>query len=383
MLNKDALIGKRLRSVRNSLKFTLKEIAEQIGFGNYQILEKIETGNRAIKVSELTELCKIYSKDISYFLQEDEPKEPSISVAWRRTKDDGDVRGVRGRIRFILESYHLLESLTGQTSSSSLIPWKPPENDFTYGDVQIRAEQLINDLELGYRPGINLSTALEEKHDFRIVYLDMEDVASAATAYGDCGVAIFISSQDAPWRRNFDLAHELFHVLSSESFPIEDLPKYETDSKSFPEQLADAFASALLMPKNIIKPEITKRIINNRISRIDLIDIAQELAVSTKALLWRLVTLGMLARDTVIDLIASPEFSSLDKKKRLGWNEPALEYSARFVRLGLKAIKDGKISKGKFCEIFGISKSEFPSFISVRGFSEEFIYKQELEVIST
>jgi len=40
---------------------------------------------------------------------------------------------------------------------------------------------------------------------------------SAASAIGPFGPAILMNSKEAPWRRNYNFAHELFHLITWES----------------------------------------------------------------------------------------------------------------------------------------------------------------------
>ena len=376
----DKLIGERLRSARELLGLKLNEVAERMGFNHYQTLSYIEKGTRPIKVSELTKLSKIYSRDYTYFLTESEPPAPEVGLIWRRDASKPVSKEVHAQIKHTLENYDLLESLTSEAKPPGLIPWEYKENGFNYNDVRGRAERLTRELGLGYRPGVNLASVLSEKHNLKIVFLEMGEEGSGATAHGDLGLAFIVNANDAPWRRNFDLAHELFHYLSMKTYPIEELPEYDLSAQDLPEKLANAFASALLLPRESITSEINNKVKGKRITLIDLIGIAQEFAVSTEALLWRMVSLNIIKKEDVEQLMSLPEFSALDKEQRRGKNEPAPQFSQRFVALGLKAMEQGKISKGKFCEIFGITISGFASFIAARGFSEGIMHKQALEI---
>ena len=80
------------------------------------------------------------------------------------------------------------------------------------------------------------------------------------------------------------------------------------------------------------------------------------------------------------ELLKSDNLKRLDNEARKGKKAPALKFSQRFVRLGLQSLKDGKISKGRFCDIFEISRAEFTKFIETFGFLEEYIYSDEIEI---
>ena len=54
-------------------------------------------------------------------------------------------------------------------------------------------------------------------------------------------------------RRNYNLAHELFHVLTWQAMPPNELDAI-MEKKSRIEMLADALAAALLMPRAVLEP---------------------------------------------------------------------------------------------------------------------------------
>ena len=66
----DKQLAEKLKLSRERLGFTLKEIADQMGFASYPILSSIEKGTRKVQAHELAQFAKIYLQDISYFLNE-------------------------------------------------------------------------------------------------------------------------------------------------------------------------------------------------------------------------------------------------------------------------------------------------------------------------
>jgi hypothetical protein len=92
-----------------------------------------------------------------------------------------------------------------------------------------------------------------------------------------------------------------------------------------------------------------------------------EFGVSTEAMLWRLKRLGRLKAEQVEQLLESAKFRGIDKSTRTGKKGSGLEFSRRMVWLGLKALRLGKISKGKFCQIFKTTRAEFDTFLSLYG----------------
>ena len=380
----DKRIGDRLKRVREMLGLSLMQVSEQIGFNSYQVLSNIEKGIRAVKVSELSKLCKIYSKDSFFFLQEEEPDVKEPLFAWRAKSDTIKAKQIEAKVDQILTNYHLLEQITGLDQDTVFSPWEKSNSYLNFNDVEKKAEELIESLSLGTRPYKNLVDTLEEELKIKVIFQNLEGSGSAISTKGDYGYAIIVDSNEAPWRRNYNLAHELFHILAEYYFPLEEIHQTGAeDKKPIAEKLADAFASALLIPKNQLDRELDKRLKGNVTSLIELIRIAIDFGVSTQALLWRLVKIGKIQEERVKEITDSEEFKSINKEAREGTNLAAEEFSNRFIWLGLKALKDGKISKGKFCNIFDIKRAEFDSFLNSRGDLSNYSYEFEIQLDHT
>lgn len=362
----DQRIGARLKNVRESLRLTLQTVSQNVGFNTYQTLGSIEKGTRPAKASELARLCELYCKDSWFFLREDEPPMQTFNCAWRNSQEAGDRPLVEAQVYDLARSYQLLEEVTGEKRMPSLVPW-PQEDDLTYKSVAEKASDLVHDWNLGARPANSLREILEERFHVKIVSYNLRNAGSALTAEGDFGDIIVLNTMEVYWRQNFSLAHEVFHLLSRNHFPLIEIHLEDTNGLSDKpeyEKLADSFASALLMPDREIHSEFKKRLVdNNKIAWIDLAGIATEFGVSTQALLWRLKRLGKFKTEQVEHLLATPRFRDIDKSIRTGKKGSGLEFSRRMVRLGVKALQLGKISKGKFCEIFRTTRAAFSSFI--------------------
>lgn len=376
-------IGQRLKKIREHLGFTKQEIFHRIGFNNYQTLSDIEDGKRALKVWELSKFSKIYNKDPMYFIQEEKPVEPVLNFAWREKDIKKNTETIESKIQFLHETYNLFEELTNEKKQHDIKPWNYNREELTSDKVIEEAENLVCELRLGKRPGAELLNTMENVLNLKIVYIDLEGCGSAVVSFSGEDFAIFINFDDAPWRRNFNLAHELFHLYSMNAFTLEKLNEYEKDSNSKVERLANEFASTLLLPEKLLKEIWAKIGPKENKSIIDFINSAIDCQVSTQTLLISMKKLNILNPKKVDEVLRSPKFEILNKQARLGKNDSAKLYSSRFIRLGIKALRDGKISKGKFCRTFYINHADFSNFISERGYSDELIYGEDIEFDNT
>jgi Zn-dependent peptidase ImmA (M78 family)/transcriptional regulator with XRE-family HTH domain len=377
MTDRDKLIGERLRKERESLGYKLNDVAQKMGFEHHQILGNIESGKRPLKAVELVQLSGLYGRNAAHFLREDSAVVPR--VLWRdAAKTDETVLAERKFIE-ICEGYTRLLHLTKEDPVADAVPCLALPDKRTliqrgFGYIIGLAEQARKSLALGARPAHSLANVLESNFGVLVLYRDLKNAGSAASlSVGDCR-AIVINSTEAPWRRNYDLAHELFHLVTWDLFSEEEiaLPS-RGGKKSLVEQLADAFASALLLPEEEVRSEFRKKVVDRKITYISLVEIAREFKVSTDALLWRLTNLGLLRQKDVEKCLTEGEIRNVDRQARSedGAWEKAPHLSARYVMLAIKAYFMGKISRARFSEYVDIPFSSVSDFLEMNGYRDD------------
>lgn len=364
-----------LKQEREALSYTLKEVSQKMGFQNYQILSNIESGQRDIKVWELSKLAEIYGRDINFFMSG--KTEPShTKILWRDPKQTEDKTKVERQFITLCQNYKKLLDLTNEEHTALSIATVPAPNkqEFTnrgFSYVLELAEYYRKILDLGGRPAYVISRKLEQDLDVLVLYLDLGITGSGASTASDFGKAILINSNDAPWRRNYDLAHEFFHLITWEIFSDEEIYPKSKDGKSKVEQWADAFASAVLLPVEEVSREFSKKLIDNKITYLSLVEIAREFDVSIDALLWRLVNLRHLRKKDVEKCVQEEGIRKIDKEMRqtnIADQRPYI--SSRYITLAIKAMQMGKISKAKFAEYVNKPFSEISSFVKKYGYTE-------------
>ena len=368
-------IASLLKNERESLGLTLKEVSEKMEFAHYQTLSNIESGEREIKAWELAKLSNIYSRDIDFFLWLEKRKKEA-NILWRNPEESVKKKGIERKFLSFCEKYQNLLKLIGEkeqenkelflrVSKNYLLN----RNSFEY--VSKIASDYLNLLQLGSRPACSLEKILEEKVGIKIIHLELDPEISGGSTVGDFGVAILINANDAPWRRNYDLAHEFFHLITWNYFSPEEIYKKDRKGKNRIEQLADVFASAFLLPEDELRNEFSKKSEKNYISYLNLFETAREFGVSIEALLWRLVNLNLIKKDTVIKELEKGSIKDVDRKYRNSYLDGEKPYlSSKYISLAIKAFQMGKISKAKFAEYVDKKFSEVSSFIKKYGYDE-------------
>lgn len=375
-MEKNKAIAHAVKQERESLHYTLKEVSEKMGFQNYQTLSAIESGEREIKVWELSKLAEIYGRNINFFISGKSAPSPA-KILWRDPRQTENKSKVERQFVILCQNYEKLLEFTDETGTGFPMASIPAPNKqelinrgFSY--ILELAESYRRSLDLGGRPAYVLSHKLEQDLGVLVLYLELGVVGSGASTSWDHYKAILINSNDAPWRRNYDLAHELFHLITWGIFSDAEIYPKQKDEKSKVEQWADAFASAILLPTEEVSKEFSRKLKDDKITYLDLVEIARDFGVSIDALLWRLVNLKHLKRKDVGKCVQEEDIRKIDREMRKTTDaDPKPYISSRYITLAIKALQTGKISKAKFAEYVNKPFSEISSFIKKYGYTED------------
>lgn len=296
-------MGARIRMAREAAQLTQKQLSDSLGFADRQTLSSIETGDRRVQATELVTLSQVLGHGVEWFI------DPFVvageaTFSWRVSqavsKDRLDeFESYVGRLVGLFR--HLKIAIKGPSRALSQILRLPL--NATFEDAWSCGEAVAQELELGPVPSHCLIDRIESQLDISVLFVDAEGgpngtrISGAMCRMPDLGV-IVINRREPLVRRNFDVAHELFHALTWDALT----PERREDPDARPinrgkriEQLADNFAAAVLMPKS----SLTKLI--DPASFVDpqrLACVASELQVSNSALAFRLFNLKMIDKPT-------------------------------------------------------------------------------------
>ena len=363
-------LHERLAQAREAAGFSLADATRKLDLKHYQILSAMEKGTRNVSANELISMARLYGRSLDYFFEAEVPSDPV--PLWRRTAGSNVQKEQRQFLAF-LENYSRLENLLGLKRRWKELLTNLDGDDFAENGFEI-ADKLGTDihkrLDLGSRPACNLLNVLENTLRFKVIHLDLDVGLSGASMVDSAlGVGILINTHDAPWRRNFDLAHELFHIVTWNLFSHEEIG--DRTRKTKPEQYADNFAASLLLPQEHLFDVLKEITLNQELKLVDVIELAKEFGVSSAAVLWRLVNLRKLKKGQVDRILGDPEFQNLDRDMRQGLYEeyrPA-KFPQRYISLACRCLMEGKISRGLFAEYMEIDRSEIDDYLSAAGFA--------------
>lgn len=361
-------LAEKLKYARQRSGLTGNHVKERAGIGESSLSE-FENGKREPSLSQLNALAGVYNRSISFFLSEGPV--PQDAVLWRKRPSEGE-GNIEATFLRLCEQYHNLEVWTDEKLSFSLPESQGNAKTYGYADAEMLAKRVRDELQLGDRPAKVLLSVLEEIWGIKIFHLDFQPPGTAACTMSDTfGPAVLLNSNNVRWRRNFDVAHELFHLLTWQIFRSDlSMKMHLIEEGAEEEKFATCFARHLLMPVEVIKTSVDMRVENGKISLESLLDIARQFDVSIEALLWHMHFLysGTDELNTRSKIEKAKAFAQ-DFQMRKSDRPPM--WPDRYHALAVQALRHGEIAIGRFAEYLGISRQEAMKYVEQEVMDDE------------
>jgi len=348
-------LPERLRQARERLDLKLEEVSRKAGVGVSSISE-FETGRREPGISQLYKLAKAYEMPITFFF-DDKPIQ-SEHILWRGKPRKPFCDRIESRFINLCRQYRNLEKWTNNQTSDLFKLLLIPAYPRNYDEVESIARRTHREMELGGRPATSLLTALTETYGIKVFHLSLISEASSACTYTtDMGPAIMLNKKNKRWRRNFDLAHELFHLITSFSSGRPKVTKSGICEED--EKYADKFASVLLLPEESLKDAIGPVISpKGTIGQDDLDSIARQFDVSIEALCWRICWVYRIPSPIIKKYVTEAVSHQCPRE-----NEEPKEYPSRYCALTIRALRLGEISAAKAAEYLGVNVGDIMEYL--------------------
>lgn len=352
----------RIKTLREEKGLTQDQVAASMGFANRQTVADIEAGKRRIQPEELIRLTEIFGVDLEHLT------DPFRLVGEGRFNfRTGDVSGgvideFEAQAGRWIATYRELRSEAGVRASRLTHKLDLGERS-SFEDAQEAGEQVHALWNLGDVPAARLPEAIREELDTEVLFVDAPPGLSGAAIELPGLNAILINRSEPAGRRNFDLAHELFHLLTWEAMPPTRVEPREIPRRkgNRVERLAENFAGALLMPGRILRDRWEDRgdeELTDWLNRT-----ATDLQVTALALKWRLVAANLLAK---------AEVQGIDDRDLAGNGgaaqaPPPPPFSPDFVARMHDAVEAGRLSLAKATRLLGATPSDFAELCDTYG----------------
>ena len=288
-------IGRRIKALREERGLSQDELAEVLGVKDRQTVSAMENGARRVRAEELLAIVERLGVPLDYFTDPFR-LDGEARFSWRQNgvPRDGLDEYERTASRWI-GAYRTLAAQVGR-EAPLLRRALGLSRASSFEDAMHAGERFVREMELGPVPAVCLRASMEAALGILVLMVDAtRGISGAACRLPELDIVLIVRGEVAG-RRHFDLAHELFHLLTWDAMPPEHLEEAGDASRNRVERLANTFAAAVLMPAEAVASvggwaDLGR---NALIARLNAV--ADELQVTSSALRWRLVALGYLNR---------------------------------------------------------------------------------------
>lgn len=348
------VIRRRLKAAREKKGLTQAQLCQLLGFKDRQTIAAIESGSRNLTAEELLSAMRVLGVDLDY-LTDPLRLVGEGSFNWRADKKITPERlaSFEDRAGRWIATYRQLGEDQGVISSPLQARLALTERS-TYEDAQAAAEALVIRWKLGEVPALELERAIRDNLNALVLHVDTLPGISGAACQAPGLNTIIINRTESEGRRHFNLAHECFHLLTWESMTPERTEAVEghysgKGKHKRIEQLADNFAGALLMPKELVTARWQER--KEKDIHRRLIETAKALHVSASALKVRLAVLEVLTKAAQLDI----QDSRLSARESGGEKELPKPFSVDFVRRFHTGVAKGQLSVRRAAGLLGMT----------------------------
>jgi Zn-dependent peptidase ImmA (M78 family)/DNA-binding XRE family transcriptional regulator len=362
-----SLFGTRIRALREERGITQEVLSDHMGFKDRQTLSAIETGERKVSAEELLRVAKLLAAPLETFT------DPFLLIgegrfSWRQTGVPlarlADYERDAGRW---IAAYRVLAAEQGLQPPLDRRSLRLSKTS-SYEDAIATGERFATQYELGEVPAQRLASMMQEMFGILVLMVDaITGVSGAACRLPELDT-VLINRQEIVGRRHYDLAHELFHILTWDTMPPDHVEAPTERSRNRIEQLANNFASAVLMPAPVLArfgdwSGLAKAALVTKLN-----ETADTLAVTASALKWRLVATGELsaaAAQGLDDALLRNNGHATPPK-----DLPAL-FSKPFLDVIARALSNGQLSVRRAAGLLDIAIDDLVELFAAQGIAAE------------
>jgi Zn-dependent peptidase ImmA (M78 family)/transcriptional regulator with XRE-family HTH domain len=356
------LIGARIKALREERKLSQDELARIFGFKDRQTVSAIETGERRVSAEELILAVEKLGQPLEFFT------DPFRLVgegqfSWRQDNVGEKIleayENVAGRW---IAAYREFRSKT-EGQSWLFRRTLALTRHHAFEDAMAAGDQFAQEFDLGDVPAARLGEIMESQLSILVLHVDaFKGISGAAFRLPEVD-AILINRKEVAGRRHFDQAHELFHILTWKEMPPQHAEEATETSKNRVEQLANSFASAVLMPTRVLNRYGEWSSISDAELPARLACVAEELQVTASALKWRLVATERLKRAQALSI----SDSVLRNRRRDRNSPPPPLFSKAFMAVIGKALAEGELSARRAAALLDTTVDDLSDLLKSYG----------------
>ncbi|MBI5836448.1 MAG: ImmA/IrrE family metallo-endopeptidase [Candidatus Eisenbacteria bacterium] len=363
-------LGNRIQKMRIDNGLSQRELARLCGFPAHQTISMIEQGRRGVRAWEAQALAIALNQDLESLLSPGPEVAPVPALQWsamtgRRARVGSRQKRIEAFFARKLLDYARVEDLCGLEASQWLDDfewdWKNP----SVWQAEKLAGAVAGSLDLGSRPAFALLRLLEEEFLIKVWYEDIAAVGVSACTRGPAGDGILLNSLEAPWRRNYHGARELFRLIAWPPSAPSEVPA------SLVSRLANTFASTLLLPHSEFDRLLARRKAATGLTFEDLFQLARDFGVSSETVLRRLEGLRRLRPEDVERLLRDSHLRAIDRQVvGASWLR-APKPPERFARLCFFAYRRGGLPRAALARLLDCELADVRGVLLSYGFDDQ------------
>ena len=349
--------------MREARQLSQDDLARMLGIRDRQTVSAIETGVRRVSADELVLAVEKLEVSLDYFT------DPFLLVgegrfSWRRDgADDSQLDAYERKAGPWIAAYRTLAPQVGCVPPllRRTLAFAP---DAPLGDAARAGERFADEFGLGDVPATRLVRVMERDFDILVLMVDAEPgISGAACRLPDLD-SVLIARHELPGRRHFDLAHELFHILTWDTMPPGPWETVRETGGKRVERLANRFAAGLLMPTQALERFGRWSNLSEEHLIVRLNVVADELHVSSSALRWRLVER---AKINVATARALPEAALHRNGHETAEDSPPALFSRPFVEVIGLALEQGCLSIRRTGDLLGLAADDLADLFAAHA----------------
>lgn len=395
-------LGKRIKTRRTELGYRQAEMCRLMGFEGSRTLSAIETGKRDVSAEELVRLTEVLEAPLEYFTDPFRLVGEG-SFTWRHNglaqeiienceqQVGGFVALFRelgaesGRLPPVLQYPHGLSKSSNIIDAAfvgekiahdcELAVESTRDEQFAgqsmqmHGDIHAQEsiesdsafldyESYLHDFESYEDSELRLKNFMERDLGILVLMIDaVPGILSAACRLDDLN-SVIINRNQPSGRRHYELAYELFHILTWDALPPERIKSANGPNQKHVDQLANSFVTALLKTMNSVgRYNEPRTMFSSLIVRHSDTGIGEH-RVAPYMLAHREVNKKYIP-DYSYKTNFSHGVSALSLHEREEPNDPPL-FSQPFLELLAESIDMGRISTRRVASLLELSVDELP-----------------------
>lgn len=363
-------IGLRLKAARERAGLTQSQLADALGMEHRQTLASVEAGERKLTAGELVSAVHALGTDLDYFTDSFRlVGEGRFSFRAHAQLAPHVLDQFEDRAGRWIATYRELGAAEGAEPEwlEKKLALSPRS---TFEEAQAAAEAVVQQWGLGERPAETLQTAIERHLKALVLFVDAPPGISGAASQVPGLNAVLVNRAEPEGRRHYDLAHELFHLLTWDVMPPErieaDLPAGGKGRRV--EQLAENFAAAVLMPESVMRERRKTREPSSDLHTW-LNATAEDLRVSAVACKWRCLNLGLLSKADLLEINDQHLVANGRPADSAPMPRP---FSEPFVRRVATALDAGRLSVKRAASLLDRSIAELVELFGQYGIEPAF-----------